>query len=484
MKRILLLIVILAFIFPATVEAKPLDAGSSVKIPNGPSFTIYNVDRGESVTVRIRDFPDGKVYRVYLGRTGDNFGRGYDVGQLTDRLGTNYKKTFKIPEELRKQTHIAILIKNNFDGSHGYDIFANDTGFDSKTEMSFTPVHRSSAQSAGKSVGIFNGPGYWAGNKGYPSTFSLGFENFYDANSYSVFVGENNGNFQNILVGYVSGKNGPALSKTFDMPDELSGADEIKVMVVNAFNGHSGSVAFKNEDGYPSVTPYGYFTETYVGSSSGSYSSTATPFTNVLNVVIDGEVTLQVFNFPPGKEFIVTMGPMGTRGIGGYVIGTQSSGEGGSFIVTYPIPPQLYGSDYIAIRLESTTSDHFAYDYFQNNDGYTATSSGTPSNNDWVLAAGTYPSTSITSSVKDQTVTVSGTNFTRNDTYIVRMGPIGTQGVNGIVVDNFNTGASGSFTATFTIPGSLQGAAQIAIRFESTNAAYYAYDWFYNKTAP
>jgi hypothetical protein len=199
---------------------------------------------------------------------------------------------------------------------------------------------------------------------------------------------------------------------------------------------------------------------------------------------MDGEVTLQVFNFPPGKEFIVTMGPMGTRGIGGYVIGTQSSGEGGSFIVTYAIPPQLYGSDMIAIRMESTTSDHFVYDYFQNNDGYTVTTAGPTTNGDWVLAAGTHPNTQIVNVEKDLSVTITGTNFTRNDTYTVRMGPIGTQGVNGIIVDSYNTGNSSTFTATFSIPDSLKGAAQIAIRFESNNSAYYAYDWFYNSNTP
>ena len=480
MKRVLIFVIVLALVFPVTVQASE----TIVKIPNGPSFSIWNVDRGESVTVRVTDFPDGKVYQVYLGRPGDNFGRGYRVGQLTSRLGKSYKKTFAIPDDLRTQTHIAILIKDNTDGSHGYDIFANDTGYDSNTEMSFSAVHRSSAQSAGKSVGIFNGPGYWAGSKGYPDVFTLAFENFFDENSYSVFVGENNGNFQGILVGYVNGKNGPNLKKTYDIPDELKDAEELKVQVVNAFNGHSGSVAFSYEDGYPSVTPYGFFTDTYVG-NSGYTSGSATPFTNILNVVADGEVTLQVFNFPADKEFLVTMGAMGTQGIGGYVIGTQSSGEGGSFIATYAIPPQLYGSDYISIRLESTTSDHFTYDYFQNNEGYAATSnSGVTSNNDWILASGTYPSTNVISTIEDQTVTITGTNFTLNDSYIVRMGPIGSQGVGGVVVDTFNTGASRTFTATFSIPDSLKGSSRIAIRFESTNTSYYAYDWFNNQTSP
>ena len=275
-------------------------------------------------------------------------------------------------------------------------------------------------------------------------------------------------------------------------------------------------MAFLYQDGYPYINPVGNFSTIHATDSYGS-SSTATPFTNILNVVPDGEVTLQVFNFPPDKDFIVTMGPLGTRGVGGYVIGTQNSGEGGSFIVTYPIPPSLQGSDYISIRMESTTSGHFVYDYFQNHSAGTtltpgsgtATSDSTdggegvaadepvaadpgngagspesPHPGDWVLASGTYPVTSIEAVVQGTTVTVTGTNFTLNDSYTVRMGAMGTKGEGGYVVATYNTGDSRTFTAQFTIPESLKDAAQIAIRFESINTPYYAYDWFNNVDTP
>ncbi|MBE0642382.1 MAG: hypothetical protein IH599_10120, partial [Bacteroidales bacterium] len=397
------------------------------------------------------------------------------------------------------------------DKSHGYNIFTNDSGFNHKTEMSFSPVYRSSAQSAGKSVGIFNGPTVWIGSQGFPKTFNVAFDDFYTAGNYFIFIGDNIPGQPSILVGTADERNGPRFTKTFDIPDELKGLDSLKVAVVNAFNQHSGSMAFLYLDGYPYIDPEGNFSTTHGTDSYGS-SSYATPYTNILNVVPDGEVTLQVFNFPANKEFTVTMGALGTRGIGGYVIGTQSSGDGGSFIVTYPIPTQLAGSDYIAIRFESTTSGHFAYDYFQNHSAgaTSSTTSGTstaasgdgaatgdlsvsadaaigadspqPANiGDWVLAAGTYPTTTIVGVVEGTSVTVSGTNFTLNDSYTVRMGAMGTQGVGGYVVATYTTGASRTFTSTFTIPESLKDADQIAIRFESVNSPYYSFDWFDNK---
>ena len=86
--------------------------------------------------------------------------------------------------------------------------------------------------------------------------------------------------------------------------------------------------------------------------------------------------------------------------------------------------------------------------------------------------------------VQDNEVTIQGINFTTNDTYTVRMGAYGTLGIGGIIVDSYMTDATGSFTATFTIPAALFGSARIAIRLESDTSAFYAYNWFWNNNAP
>jgi hypothetical protein len=499
MKRLLIFVLILMLVVPTVVSAAPAEGVQSVKIPNGPKFRISNVERGESVTLAIQEFPAGKSYQVYLAVAGDHYSDGWKVGTLSDTR-ENFRVTYSIPQQLAHQAYISVFIVNLSDATHGYDIFANDTGYDWREPLALTPVHRSSAQSAGKSVGIFQGPTYWVEENGYPNQFVLRFWDFYEAGSYTVFVGENSGAFESYIAGYAAQTDGIYFQKTFDLPAALRvQGKEIKVVVQNSFNGHSGSVAFRYQDPYnTSVTPDGFFTQgDFATDGSGSgYNSSVTPFTSILNVVENGEVTLQTYNFPPDKDFLVTMGPMGTRGIGGFVVGTQNSGAGGSFIATYPIPTQLYGSNMISIRLESTTSGHFAYDYFTNSSGYSGSSgsspgavpgagfAGTTTTTGWTLAPGTYPNTSVVGVVQDTSVTIQGTNFTTNDSYTVRMGAIGSQGVGGIVVGTYNTGASSSFTTSFNVPASLQGAARIAIRFESDNTPYYAYDWFNNNTYP
>lgn len=480
MKKIVFLIAIVILLIPSPVMAFSQETDQeSVKIPNGPKFWIKDVIRGESVTIGVSGMPDGKTFQVHLVKPGTDFRSVKKVGTLSYLRGENFTITFNIPKELHSETHISIFVWDPMDNNLGYDIFANETGFNSNMLMSFTPVHRSSSQSAGKSVEIFNGPTLWVEDKGYPGSFNIVFDDFTSEGSYSVFIGSNNSSFQNILVGYASNKIGEKFTKTYQIPGELKSYGELKVVVVNAFNGHSGSMAFRYQQGYPSVDPYGYFTTSYLNAAT-TYVK-ATPYTSILNVVPDQEVTLQVFNFPADKDFIVTMGPLGTRGVNGFVIGTQNSGEGGSFIVTYPIPSQLYGSDAIAIRLESTSSAHFAYDYFKNIEGYGSTSPSTTTNPDWGLAAGTYPQTQIVSVAPGESVTVSGTNFTKNDAYTVRMGVFGSRGIGGVIVDTYSTDETGKFTAAFTIPDSLASATKVAIRFESVNSPYYAFDWFNNQ---
>jgi hypothetical protein len=86
--------------------------------------------------------------------------------------------------------------------------------------------------------------------------------------------------------------------------------------------------------------------------------------------------------------------------------------------------------------------------------------------------------------VKETSVTILTANFPASDTFNVTMGAYGTQGIGGISVGTVNSGAGGSFTATFNIPAALIGSNKIAIRLQSSTSGYYSYNWFYNNNAP
>ncbi|MCB8943400.1 MAG: LysM peptidoglycan-binding domain-containing protein [Ardenticatenaceae bacterium] len=91
------------------------------------------------------------------------------------------------------------------------------------------------------------------------------------------------------------------------------------------------------------------------------------------------------------------------------------------------------------------------------------------------------PTFTIISVAANQSVTIRTSNFPANEQFAVRMGLMGTQGINGTYVTNTATGSGGSFTVTYAIPANLRGLSQIAIRLQSPSG-YYSYNWFYNNT--
>lgn len=203
--------------------------------------------------------------------------------------------------------------------------------------------------------------------------------------------------------------------------------------------------------------------------------SSTIPTMSISSVVTDQTVTIQTHNFPANQNFVVTMGPMGSKGVNGIVVATTNSGAGGSFSATYNIPAQLKGSRQIAIRMQTShTYPYYAYNWFWNN-----TTGGTGG----IPGYTGIPTFSIVSVEAGKTVSIQTSNFPPNQTFTVRMGPMGSKGVNGVVVGTLNSGVGGVLKATFNIPAQFQTAYQVAIRAETAHAnPYFAYNWFYNNT--
>lgn len=222
-----------------------------------------------------------------------------------------------------------------------------------------------------------------------------------------------------------------------------------------------------------------------VGIAVMAPTTSVIPTMSIVGVVEDQTVTIDTENFPANRDFVVTMGLMGTRGINGIVVDTTNSGAGGSFTETYAIPAALHGLNQIAIRLQSTTGGYFAYNWFYNNT-YPGTGNGAGDGAGAGTGGAAYtgiPTFSIESVDAGESVTIRTNNFPRNREFVVTMGPMGTKGINGIPVATTDSGAGGVFASTYQIPETLQGAARIAIRLQATSGGFYAYNWFSNSTS-
>ncbi len=225
------------------------------------------------------------------------------------------------------------------------------------------------------------------------------------------------------------------------------------------------------------------------------YPYSTIPVFYIIGVNQSNDVTIQTFNFPVNQDFTVRMNYYGTLGIGGTIVAYTNSGAGGSFTATYTIPDWLKGQERIAIRMDSPQG-YYSYNWFWNK---TAIATPLPPYSSGVASTpappGSYPSYgypyygysygywvptfSISSVVPNSTVTIQTSNFPPNQDFTVRMNYYGTLGVGGTVVGTTNSGAGGSFSATYSIPSWLHGQPQIAIRMDSPQG-YFAYNWFVN----
>jgi len=205
--------------------------------------------------------------------------------------------------------------------------------------------------------------------------------------------------------------------------------------------------------------------------------SSTIPTIAITDVITDQTVSIMTYNYPANQDFVVTMGPMGSMGIDGYYVTTIKSGAGGSFPATFTIPEQLKGSYQIAIRLQSAQG-FYSFNWFYNNTTGTGTG-GQPGYTG-------IPTFQVLSVVTDQTVTVRTHNFPANQVFRWTMGPMGTQGINGIAVAGFeawNSGTGGQQDLTLPIPAQLRGSFQISMRAQTSHAnPFFAYNWFYNNT--
>lgn len=202
----------------------------------------------------------------------------------------------------------------------------------------------------------------------------------------------------------------------------------------------------------------------FVLRGAAAQSDATEPTFTIEAVVVDTSVTVQTQNFPPNQDFVVRMGPNGTLGVGGEVVGITNSGSNGLFRATYPIPVALRGAQRIAIRMESPQGT-FSYNWFDNNLAP-------------VPQTGT-PSFKIESVVINESVTIETRNFPPDREFLVLMGPNGTLGVNGYPVGIFKSGPGGKLSVSFPIPKELKGLERISIRAES--GPYFAYNWFDNQ---
>lgn len=92
-----------------------------------PTFSIVNVVRDKTVTIRTANFPADMTFTVRMGAFGTKGIGGTEVARFDSGDGGSFNKTFDIPAGLRGSNRIAIRTDSTSSGHFSYNWFWNNT---------------------------------------------------------------------------------------------------------------------------------------------------------------------------------------------------------------------------------------------------------------------------------------------------------------------------------------------------------------------
>ena len=471
----LILVLVAGLMLPFASPAKALTI---------PTFNIVSVVQDDSVTIETFNFPANHTFTVRMGAFGTLAIGGIVVATTDSDGGGSFEATYSIPDALKGSGTIAIRMDSTTGGFFAYNFFTNNSNASVSTA---TPGPSPTPGSGIVLVGI---PTFNIQSVDQNNSVTILTNNFPAGLDFTVRMGVfGSAAIGGIVVGTTNSGGGGSFQATYSIPSALQGTNRIAIRMDSTSGGFFAYNWFWNTSANISETATPGPSPTPGPSSTPGSFINGIPTFSIESVDQNNTVTILTNNFPANVDFTVRMGAFGTLGIGGIVVGTTNSGGGGSFQATYNIPSALQGSNRIAIRMDADSGGFFSYNWFWNSSanvsGPTATPGPTvtpgPSSTPGSVISG-IPTFSIKSVVKDNSVTILTNNFPADQTFTVRMGLFGTMASGGTVVATTDSDGGGTFAATYTIPASLVGQRQIAIRMDSS-AGFFAYNWFWNTTA-
>jgi hypothetical protein len=164
---------------------------------------------------------------------------------------------------------------------------------------------------------------------------------------------------------------GGRITKTYAIPLAMRSAYKIAIRLESPISGFFAYNWFYNSDANldllaEPLPP----TPSASSTSSSSVIFSGTPYFYIQAVKKGDTVTINNYNLPSRDTFDVRMNWMGTRGVAGTIVETIDTNKHGQLTeseLTFDIPDFLQGSYKIAIRLQSTKSPYYAYNWFYNN---------------------------------------------------------------------------------------------------------------------
>jgi len=346
MKKHLSLLLVLILILSLSTQFASASKSAIVI----PTFKITAVDRNNTVTIKAQNFPANDNFKVTMGAYGTLGIGGFVVGTQNSGTG-NFTATYTIPASLAGSTKIAIRLQSPTSGYYSYNWFWN---YDHPTTNGGTPSPGWGYPPAGANTI----PNTKITNVTAGVDVTVKGSNFTTKDSYNVYIGKfGTKGIGGINVGTQSTNANGKFTGTYSIPASLMNEGKLAIRFVSPATGYYAYDWFYNQ-----ATP---------GPGSGAGYPPAGPNTIptfTFTAVVKGDsVTIKGKNFTTNDTYKVYMGVMGSKGVGGIVVGNQTTDSTGTFTATYSIPNSLKTHTKIAIRLQSPTTGYYSYNWFWNN---------------------------------------------------------------------------------------------------------------------
>ncbi len=303
-----------------------------------PTISIVSVAVDDSVTIQTYNYPPNQVFQVRMNYYGTLGVGGPIVGTLNSGAGGTMTASYQIPDYLKGQRQIAIRL-DSAQGYYSYNWFWNNTAGSGgqPTPPDYSGIPRISVTAVSRD-----------------NTVTIQTHNFPANQIFDVTEGYmGTQGINGIKVGEINSGDGSSQTLTFPIPAALHGQNQIAIRAQTrhaspyyAYNWFWNNTTDGGSGGQPPPTPPPNYT--------------GIPTIRICTVVRDQNMTFRTYNYPPNMDFVVTMS--------GIAVGSFNSGSGGSFDVSFNIPPQLAGWSQIPIRSQSITNyNYFSYNWFWNN---------------------------------------------------------------------------------------------------------------------
>jgi hypothetical protein len=397
-----LLVTLFAFAPGAVLAQEDEDqeaAQQRQELGNVPMFWIVEVVQNESVTIETANFPANQNFTVRMGPMGTLGIDGAEVATTHSGDGGVFRQTYSIPEHLHTSERISIRLQGpqafafnwfynrNWTEGDPVGIGAVQPGTIVVQQEVIDPVAVGPAPEERAEAATI--PRFWIVEVVQNESVTIETANIPANRNFTVRMGP----MATLAIGGAEvatthSGDGGVFRETYSIPENLHTSERISIRM----DGPQGVFAFNwfyNRDwsegdpvGVGAVPPRTVVSDDLVldvtdpvavgpaptpTEEEVAVDPGVVPSIRIVEVVQNESVTIETGNFPPNQQFTVRMGQMGTEGIGGMVVDTTDSGDGGVFRATYEIPEEFHTNSQIAIRLESPQG-FFAFSWFLNED--------------------------------------------------------------------------------------------------------------------